>query len=231
MRGLINSLNAFFHVNWFKTFFYNLYLLPFKQAVVLPIVFDNFLVVKQLYRGGVIIDTQHVTFGMIRLGRQDIPTQDRRKKRMVIFVEKGSKIVFKGKAIIGGGTQLLLRNRSELVFGNDFYLSFESSIYCYKGIEFGSNCTIGWNVLIMDTDWHKTVDINSRKPFPTKERIDIGNHCWICNDVQIQKGTTIPDNVIVAAKSLCNKKYEVPEHSLLAGVPAKLKKEGIDYVR
>lgn len=150
---------------------------------------------------------------------------------MVIFVEEGSRITFRGKATIGGGTKLLLRGNSELVLGDDFYVSLNSSFYCYKRIEFGSGCTIGWDVLIMDTDWHRTIDGITGKTLSSVDEVRVGNHCWICNDVQIQKGTVIPNNVIVAAKSLCNKKYDIPEHSLIAGIPAKLKKENIDYVR
>ena len=125
----------------------------------------------------------------------------------------------------------MVTSGSELVLGNDFYLSLNSSIYCHNRIVFGDSCTIGWNVLIMDSDWHRTYDSETKEIFPTSEPIVIGNHCWICNDVQIQKGTEIPDNVIVASKSLCNKKYDVPQYSLLAGIPAKLKKENIGYAR
>ena len=150
---------------------------------------------------------------------------------MSVFVEKGSAIVFKGTAKIGGGTQLLVRGNSQLVLGDDFYLSLNSSIYCYRHIEIGDSCTIGWNVLIMDTDWHQTFNSETKESFNIASPVRIGNHCWICNNVHIQKGTELPNNVIVAAKSLCNKKYDVPEYSLIAGTPAKLKKESIGYDR
>lgn len=143
---------------------------------------------------------------------------------MVLFVEKGSSIVFHGTAAIGAGSKVLLRGHSKLVLGDDFYVSLNSLVYCYRGIEFGDNCTIGWNVLVMDTDWHRTINRDSGEHYPTAQPVRIGNHCWICNDVQIQKGTVIPNNVIVAAKSLCNKEYDVPEYSLIAGIPASLKK-------
>lgn len=150
---------------------------------------------------------------------------------MSVFVEKGSVIVFKGSAKIGGGAQLLVRGSSMLVLGNDFYLSLNSSIYCYRHIEIGDSCTVGWNVLIMDTDWHQIYNTDTSEVYSTDSPVMIGNHCWICNDAQIQKGTELPNNVIVAAKSLCNKKYDVPEYSLIAGTPAKLKKVSIGYVR
>ena len=150
---------------------------------------------------------------------------------MSLFIQKGSHIRFKGSARIGGGSELLLKNNSELVLGDDFYISLNSNIYCFKRIEFGNHCTIGWNVLIMDTDWHFTFNTFTGENYPMIQAVSIGSHCWICNDVQIQKGTEIPDNVIVAAKSLCNKRYNVPQNSVIAGIPAILKKENISYVR
>ena len=180
--------------------------------------------------GGVLLDAPS-KFGMVLLCYEDIPTQDNRFNRMSVFVEKGSTIIIKGSAKIGGGAQLLVRGKSKLVLGNDFYLSLNSSIYCYRHIEIGGSCTVGWNVLIMDTDWHQTYNSETMEVYDMNSPVKIGNHCWICNDVQIQKGTELPNNVIVAAKSLCNKKYDVPEFSLIAGTPAKLKKEYIGYVR
>lgn len=227
------SIRVFFRrisqVNWFKTIWLNLTKLPFSQGRRLPVIVCNHAVIK-VHRGGVILDSQ-ISFGMVVLGNQDIPTQDRSRKRMIIEIQKNGYLRIQGKTRIGGGVELLVTNGSELVLGNDFYLSLNSTIYCHKRIVFGESCTIAWNVLIMDSDWHRTFDPTTKECFPTTEPIVIGNHCWICNDVQIQKGTEIPDNVIVASKSLCNKKYDVPQYSLLAGIPAKLKKENIGYVR
>ena len=51
---------------------------------------------------------------------------------------------------------------------------------------------------------------------------------WFGNRCNIMKGTITPNNTIVASNSLCNKDYsDIPEYSLLAGSPAKLKNKGI----
>ena len=41
------------------------------------------------------------------------------------------------------------------------------------------------------------------------------------------KNTRIPNKCIISANSLVNKNYDVPECSLLAGQPAKLRKTGM----
>ena len=43
----------------------------------------------------------------------------------------------------------------------------------------------------------------------------------------VLKGTEIPARCVVGARSLTNRKYDVPEYSLLSGVPAELKKAGV----
>ena len=68
---------------------------------------------------------------MVVLGNQDIPTQDRSRKRMIIEIQKNGSLRIQGKTRIGGGVELLVTNGSELVLGNDFYLSLNSTIYCH----------------------------------------------------------------------------------------------------
>ena len=55
----------------------------------------------------------------------------------------------------------------------------------------------------MDTDFHKIYQngnlINEDKP------IVIGNHCWIGMNCQILKGSSIPNDSIIAAGSIITK--------------------------
>ncbi|MBR4891899.1 MAG: hypothetical protein IKZ34_01820 [Alphaproteobacteria bacterium] len=48
--------------------------------------------------------------------------------------------------------------------------------------------------------------------------------------VTILKGTKIPDNCIVGARSLVNKKFDEP-NVILVGIPAVIKKRGIQWER
>lgn len=50
--------------------------------------------------------------------------------------------------------------------------------------------------------------------------IGIGSGCWIASGAIIQGGVTIGDNVIVMASSVVTK--DVPDFSIVAGVPAKI---------
>jgi acetyltransferase-like isoleucine patch superfamily enzyme len=59
------------------------------------------------------------------------------------------------------------------------------------------------------------------------EPIKIGNHVWIGMNSTILKGVTLGDNSIVAAGSVVTKSF--PNNVLIAGVPAKIIKENINW--
>lgn len=52
-----------------------------------------------------------------------------------------------------------------------------------------------------------------------KRPIHIGNDVWIGGNVTIMPGLTIGNNVVIAAGAVVTK--DVPNNSLVAGVPAK----------
>lgn len=168
-------------------------------------------------------------FQRIRIGFRDMGIQNERDRKTILDLRKGSSVTFEGTASIGAGARIY--TKGDLVIGDNFYLSLNTQIIAHERVTFGKDCTVGWDSLIMDTDFHKVIDISSGKAFPMTKPISIGNHCWICNNVQVLKGTDLPDDVIVGSCSLLNKAYEIPSHSLLAGNPAKVRKTGITHER
>lgn len=226
---MLRKLVLLYRISLIKTFYVNFKCFPFKKAVIMPVVIAKHVSVSRL-RGGVIIP-DNVRFGMVSLGFRDMPIQDTKRRRMVIECSKDSNIVFKGNAWIGGGTRIQVRKGATLEFGDDFYLSLESLIICHSGITFGDKCTVGWDTTICDTDYHTIIDLNTNVSFPMTSPIRVGFHCWICNGCSIMKGTCLPDDCVVASKSLCNKRYVGAEHSILAGIPAQIKKVNVTHIR
>jgi acetyltransferase-like isoleucine patch superfamily enzyme len=93
-------------------------------------------------------------------------------------------------------------------------------IVCFKGSKIGPDAAIAENVIIRDSDNHSILD----KPHEESSTIEIGNHVWIGTNSIILKGVVIGDGSAVAAGSLVNK--NVPPGTLVAGIPAKVVREG-----
>ena len=77
---------------------------------------------------------------------------------------------------------------------------------------------------ICDTDFHQLRMTDTNIDLPAYAPIKIEKNCWLAQNCIVQKGTMLPSYCIAATNSLLNKKYEIPNYSLIAGQPATLKK-------
>lgn len=120
------------------------------------------------------------------------------------------------------GADIILFKDAKLRLGSGFFNS-NIKIRCHKKIEIGDNVAISHDVTIMDSDAHDGLWDGYEKTKPIK----IGNHVWIGTRVTILKGVTIGDNAIIAAGSVVTK--NVPNNTIVAGVPAKVIKININW--
>lgn len=110
-------------------------------------------------------------------------------------------------------------DRAYVEIGSNTYLNERCEIKCQSSIKIGCECAIGWDVTIIDSDYHSINDSLVSMP------ITIGNNVWIgCKSI-ILKGVTIGDGAVIAAGSVVSK--DVPPHTLVGGVPAKVLKEQV----
>ena len=119
--------------------------------------------------------------------------------------ENSGKITFLGIANIGPSSRIV--NSGTLVIGDNFCINASSSIICYKKISFGENVLISWECLIMDTDFHRVVSMETGKRLNDDEEVKIGSHVWIGCRSMILKGGKIPSDSIIAAGSIINRSY------------------------
>ena len=61
------------------------------------------------------------------------------------------------------------------------------------------------------------------------QNIVVGNHVWIGARSIILKGVNIGNNSIIGTNSIVTK--SIPSHSIAAGIPAKVLKNNVDWVR
>lgn len=97
----------------------------------------------------------------------------------------------------------------------------------------GTSIVIGENSMFSDEidlrtgDSHSIVNENGDRINPSKN-IKIGKHCWVGHGATILKGVILPNNSIVATKAVVTKPFD-NEGVILAGNPAKIVKENIDW--
>ncbi len=103
-------------------------------------------------------------------------------------------------------------------------ITCNSRIMVEKSLSIGSDCIIAWDVFITDSNYHDISGITRCTP------VSIGNHVWISHGVSVLNGAVIPAGCIVGAKSLVSSVFET-EKALLAGVPAKVMRHGVEWLR
>ncbi len=111
-----------------------------------------------------------------------------------------------------------------VINGTTIYLQEDNSRVCI-----GDDSQISWGVDIWCTDAHTITDLDGN-PINYAQSIEIGRHVWIGKDVKIGKNVCIADNSIVGWGSIVTKPFDEP-NVILAGIPAKIVKRGINWDR
>jgi acetyltransferase-like isoleucine patch superfamily enzyme len=93
---------------------------------------------------------------------------------------------------------------------------------CSRSIRIGERCALAENVTIRDDDGHQVIAGG-----PAEAAIDIGDDVWIGTNAVILKGVRIGAGAIVAAGAVVTR--NVPERSLVAGVPARVIKKEVRW--
>lgn len=95
-------------------------------------------------------------------------------------------------------------------------------------LHIGEGTHIAKDAIIRTSDGECLIDYETNMPISEPQDVYIGKHCWITSRCTILKGTYLPDNTIVGANSLVNKKF-TKEYTLIAGTPAKVIKENVKW--
>ena len=201
-----------------KTILFNFKYFNFKDAIKLPVFVSSQVLLKEL-NGTINLDI--VRTGVIRLGFNDVGIFDRQRSRTIWQVS--GTVEFKGSAIIGHGSKICVGGN--LVIGNNFRISAESTIMAFKKITIGNDVLLSWDILIMDTDYHEIYDEN-HSCINQPKAVVIGNNVWIGCRSLILKGVEIADGVVVAANTTLAKSIN-SKNSIVGGNPVRVLKDKI----
>lgn len=199
-------------------------LLPFSQAIRLPILVRYNCNLISL-RGKVTLND--VKTGIFKIGFGKVGVFDKRYNRSILQIR--GHIILEGKASFGQGARICVNDGGILKIGHRFNNTAEMTIVCYEKISIGDDVLTSWNTLVMDTDFHPTINLKTNQICHFQSPICIGNNVWIATRAVILKGSIIPNGCIIGANSLINKKFE-EENCLIAGNPAYIRKNNITFV-
>jgi len=161
--------------------------------------------------------------GNLTLGFGDSTTASFSWSGINFNMMRDSRLILKGKSIIGLNSAVSVDDGATLEIGHNTYIGAHAHIRIAQSLKIGDNVAISWKVTIMDSDFHH-YEIDEKRQIMTKEVV-IGNNVWIGNNVIILKGVTIGDNAIIGAGSVVTK--DVPPHTAVGGNPAKVIKHNV----
>lgn len=212
---IVKTIKYLFSPSFLYTLYINFHYLPFRQAVKLPIILRNTSI--RGGRGEILIDSDHISFGMIRIGGMGRNLWCRRKKSYLDL--RNGRMVFKGVCRLWNGISIRVSDDAYLEFGNQCEASSGLNLVAYYKVVIGDNAKIGWDCTIIDTDFHPLYDIYSHKDLKIYAPILIGKGCWVGFKSVIMKGTSLADYTTISSSSVVKCKVKDP-YKVLSGNPA-----------
>lgn len=122
-------------------------------------------------------------------------------------------------------------DNNSIVIGAGTYIGSNCEFAVTEGSQLliGENCLIAHSCVFRTTDSHKIFVLGGDKPINPVENIVIGKRCWIGLQSIILKGSHLPDDCIVGARSMVTRKTKADSYSIVAGQPAKIIKTNVRW--
>ena len=98
----------------------------------------------------------------------------------------------------------------------------------HYNLTIGDDVQVGEDVIIRNADGHAIYNLGEKEPYNEPQNIILGDYVWIGTRSIILKGSEIPSQTVVGAKSIINKKF-TETNTIIAGTPAKVIKKGIRW--
>ena len=199
-----------------QSIIFNFKYLPIKQALKLPI-----LVYKPHFLklgGSVCIENSNIHFGMIRMGFLVTRTYP---NSGIHWCNEGN-IVFKGKAVIKNDCYILCGNQGKIVFGERFEASAGTKIVSRCSITFGKYTSLGWGVIVMDTNFHPLYDLEKKEFKQAFGPIEIGDYNWFATQCVIMPRVKTPEHCIFGIRSIVTRGAIFESYCVHGGSPLRV---------
>jgi acetyltransferase-like isoleucine patch superfamily enzyme len=144
--------------------------------------------------------------------------------RNSLYFQNNARLIVSGFNQIGRGSLLWILDNGICCL-NGASTSGNNMIIAKELVEIGAGTQIAWGATVCDHDFHKTYS-NAVQNIETAP-VRIGQNVWVGMNSTILKGVEIGDNAIVAAGAVVTR--SVPARSVVAGVPARIVKENVEF--
>lgn len=162
-------------------------------------------------KGNVKIRGCKMKFGMVRLGFSTVSLYP---NTGIVYENHGGTIIFNGECAIGNNSAISIGAKAVVEFGDRFTASTTLRLTSYNHISFGDKVRLGWDILVMDTDFHKLTKLSggySKGYAP----VSIGSNNWFGNGCKIMKRTITPDYCVVSAGTILSGSITAPAYSVI----------------
>ena len=220
-NSMINIIEKLFSLP--KSIYVSFRLFPISEAIRIPC-FVRYNTQLISLKGLIKVKTGGVKLGMIQIGFGHVGIFDIKNERAIIQLIGVLEV--EGPITIGQGGRICVTKNGLLKIGENFSNTAMGTIVCNKEITIGRNVALSWNTLIMDTDWHDTINVVSGQINSKDAPIFIGDNVWIGTRAVILKRSIIGNGCIVGANAIVSGKF-ISENACIVGNPARIIKENI----
>lgn len=205
---------------------FNFHYLPLRQAVKLPIWIykADFLCMK----GKVIIDSPIIKTGMIQMGFREASIYP---NTGIMWENKGGTVVFHGTCMIGNASYLSIGPKAIVEISDDFRNTAALRLVSVTQITFGKSTRIGWDTIIMDSNFHPLYNMEKKQYTKSNGPIHIGDYNWFGTGCKVMHSVNTPERCIFGMGTTVTRGCPAKPYCIMGGSPIRILKENVmrDY--
>ena len=198
-----------------RSIWYNFRLLPFRQALRLPLLLSHRTRVV-CCSGRVVLHADRLRIGIVKIGFNTYQ-QTRFHHDLTTLSIEGTMEV-EGECAVGAGCSIQIGEEGVLTLGDKSLIGPKTLIICHRAITLGRQNRVSWCCTLMDTDQHRLIDAEGA--CCNEDRPILFDDCvWVGCHVIVAKGTHLPAYTTVGTGSVVHGTHTEPR-TVLAGNPA-----------
>lgn len=140
-------------------------------------------------------------------------------------VRMGHRSSFRGRMSLGVN--------STIQMGDSIYCGPDAELTVAEGqsIILGNDLLISRSVRIRADDSHPIFDRATGRRINHSKSVIVGDHVWLGQEVMLLPGSRLLTGSVLGARAVLSKTCDAPEYSILVGVPARVVRKNIHWVR